>query len=49
MRYGFSLLRGYVWRDMIYKPKYFWGMWGVKRTLTYIIKDTLHELREGKA
>jgi hypothetical protein len=43
MRYNFNLLVKRTWKDMIFKPRYFWGMWGVKQTLKYIWHDTFIE------
>ena len=47
MRYKFSIFEGYVWHDMFFHPRYFWGMWGVRVTLRYIVIDTLREIIEN--
>lgn len=43
VRYCFSLFKGYVWKDLVFNPTYFWGMWGIKRTLKFIVEDTIKE------
>ena len=49
-RYCYSLLRGYVRRDMwkLAGPVWFWRMWGVRKTLRFIVSDTLWEWRKPK-
>jgi hypothetical protein len=38
LRYSFDLSKRRVWRDM-FKP-WFWRMWGIPKTLKYMIQDT---------
>ena len=41
-RWGFDMRKGYNWKE-IWTRK-FWRMWGVKRTLLYMVRDTLVSL-----
>ena len=38
-RYCFNLKKSYFWKDIWHK--WFWRMWGIKRTFKYILKDTI--------
>lgn len=40
MTYFYSLLRFYTWQDMILKPRYFFGMCGVKGIIKHFVSDT---------
>ena len=40
-RYKFDATRMYFWRDLLKDPNYLFGMWSTKRTLKFILKDTL--------
>lgn len=40
-RYSFDMKKRHPWLFLIDNPKRFWGMFGVKRTLVFMVKDTL--------
>jgi len=40
-RYNFDLKSRQPWKDMLFNRRYFWGMWGVKQTLVFMVNDTL--------
>jgi len=44
MRYNFSLLKRHTWKDLFTNPRYLFGMWGLRLTLTYVLLDTFQEL-----